>query len=179
MNRREWFLAGCGAMLGLGTAGGAWAGGAMDRPSPAQVEAYCDLQQQGAVRLNDDLARRARELDARESSIAAEKSELAAAEERLAARMEELKAARAEIEALVGTADAARAQKVAGLVKMIEANRANAVSPMFEKLDDALAVEVLDKMNRSKAGKLLAALPAAKAAGLAQKMTEPLAVELP
>ena len=47
---------------------------------------------------------------------------------------------------------------------------------MFQKLDPKLAVDILNRMNRSKAGKLLTALPPDLAAALAERMTAPIAL---
>ena len=80
---------------------------------------------------------------------------------------------------MLSTAEDARTVRITGIVKMVEANRPSAVSPMFSLLEEDLAVVVLDKMNRKKAGKLLTALDPAKAATLAQRMAEPLALDIP
>lgn len=179
MTRREGGLAALGILLGVGVAGGAWASRATSRPSSAEISAYCSLQEAGAAKLAADLRLRERELDARESAIATQASEMVAAETRLSERMVALEKTREEISALIDKVDAEREDRLVGLVKMVEANRATSVAPMFAALSPDLAVEVLDRMNRTKAGKLLAALSASKAASLAEKMAEPIHVELP
>lgn len=179
MTRREGALAALGIFLGVGVAGGAWASRGADRPSSSEIEAYCSLQAEGASKLAEDLRRRERELDARESSLAAQAGEMSAAETRLTERLAALEKTRTEITALVETVDAAREEKLMALVKMVEANKASAVAPMFAALEPELAVEVLDRMNRTKAGKLLTALSATKAAALASRMTQPIVVEVP
>lgn len=179
MTRREGALAALGVFLGIGVAGGAFASRGADRPSTTEIQTYCTLQEQGASKLVDDLHRRERELDARESTLAAQAGEMSAAETRLAERLAELAATRAEITALVATVEAAREEKLMALVKMVEANKASAVAPMFAALEPGLAVEVLDRMNRTKAGKLLTALTATKAADLAGRMAKPISVEIP
>ncbi|MFN7145527.1 MAG: hypothetical protein ACK4YP_17260, partial [Myxococcota bacterium] len=75
--------------------------------------------------------------------------------------------------ASLAEADAAHEAHVASLVTMVESNRAGAIAPVVAGLEDALAVEVLDRMNRQKAGKLLAALPPERAAALATRLTRP------
>lgn len=168
------------AALGLGTGTAAWAGASLTKkPDVTAIEQYCSTEEQGAHQLADDLRRRERELDSREHAIAAQESEMATAEERLKGRLADLEKTRAELEALLGKADAARDARIAGIVKMVESGKASAVAPMFAQLPDELAVTVLDKMNRTKAGKLLVALPPARAAALAEKMAEPIPVVIP
>ena len=62
---------------------------------------------------------------------------------------------------------------------MVEANRPSNIAAMFEALDEPLAVQVLDRMNPTKAGKLLAALNPITAARLAGKMARPVSPVVP
>lgn len=169
MNR---IVVGSVAGLLLGAAGASFAAGA--RPEPADISRWCSTEQQGAIALAEQLHRRELEITRLEQAQAARSQDLVAAEARLAARMTELGALRAELDAKLVQADAEREARLRAVVQMVEANRANAVAPMFQELDPALAVEVLDHMKRSKAGKLLAALPAPQAAALAARMTDPI-----
>ncbi len=143
-------------------------------PDIAETLQWCSTEQQGNRALADQLRHRQRELDERDHSYAARKAELAETEKRLDTRMAELKMLRAEVSASLDRSDAAQDQRVKGLVKMVESNRAASIAPMFAELEEPLAVEVLDLMNRQKAGKLLAELPPAKAASLADKLTRSL-----
>lgn len=135
---------------------------------------WCGEEQAGNRTLSDQLRHRSRQLDEREHSFDARKAELAETEKRLDARMEALTALRTEVNTSLDRADLAQDERVKGLVKMVESNRAASIAPMFAALDEPLAVEVLDRMNRQKAGKLLAALPPDKAASLAVKLTRSL-----
>lgn len=143
-------------------------------PSALAATLVCGEEQLGNKTLADQLRHRARELDEREHSFESREVGLAESEKRLDARMEELKAVRAEVNASLDRADVAKDERVKGLVKMVESNRAASIAPMVAALDEALAVEVLDRMNRQKAGKLLAELPPEKAASLAGKLTRTL-----
>lgn len=174
--RRTATLAFGAAVLGLGTGTAAWAA---REPTATEIERYCALEEEGAHQLAQDLRRRERELDGREHGLDAQRAEMATAEARLAERLAELETSRKALEALLVQADGEREKRIAGLVKMIEASRASNVAPMFAELDEDLAVTVLDRMNRTKAGRLLAVLPPTKAASLAEKMAEPISVELP
>ncbi len=150
-------------------------------PVPDVVAAmrWCGEEQAGNRTLAAALRHRERELDEREHSFGARQVELTAAEKRLDARMAALTKLRTEIEASLVKTDSVREERVKGLVKMVESNRPASIAPMFSALEEPLAVEVLDRMNRTKAGKLLGALSAAKAASLASKLTRPLQAEVP
>jgi len=150
-----------------GGAGGGAGGGASTCPSPSA----------GATELAAALARRERGLEEREQTIKDREAAIAAAEAKIEGRLKELEAVRARISEQLDRTDTVRTERVTALVAMIEANRAPNVAPMFGALDAGLAVEVLDKMNRTKAGKLLAELPPAQAAALAMRMTRPLDVK--
>lgn len=170
----------------VGVAGATVVQGPVGGLTTAEVQRYCSVEEQGARALSANLQRRSRELDAREQSIGARSSELAAAEARLRTRLDEIDAARKAAEqaesalaAKLAEAEAARTGKVVALVQMVEASKPDRVAPMFRELDPKLAVEVLDGMQRTKAGKLLATLPASHAAGLAERMATPIRVPTP
>jgi len=166
-----------GALVALVASGAALASKGDPPESAADVAAtlrWCSEEQAGNRKLADQLRHRGRELEEREHSFDARKAELAESERRLDARLADLKALRTEVGLSLDRADSAQDERVKGLVKMVESNRAAAIAPMFASLDETLAVEVLDRMNRQKAGKLLAALPPVKAAALADKLTRSL-----
>jgi len=171
VTRRGWLALAC--LGGLSTAGGAFANNAL-RPSITEVEQYCDVEAQGVHKLSEDLRHREREIEKREYAVAAAEAELKSAETTLAERLKVLQSTRDEIAALLSQADTAREEKVMALVKMIESGRASNVAPMFDELPPELAVEVLDRMNRTRAGRLLVALPPSRAADLAERMAAPI-----
>lgn len=143
---------------------------------PAAISRWCSTEQQGALELARDLKRREEALQAKETETATRSAELQAAQVRLDARFSELIALRADIDTRLKGADADQEARLKALVQMVEANRPGTVAPMFQQLDATLAVQVLDRMKRSKAGKLLTALPPAQAAALAKAMTTPLSL---
>jgi len=149
-------------------------------PDAGAVARWCTAEQQGAHALAEGLRRRERELDEAAKTLDLRHAEIAAAEARMVERLAALEAVRAEIDTLLAGADEASEARVTDLVKMVEANRASAAAPIVAELDSALAVRVLDAMNPQKAGKLLAELPPAKAASLAERLARPLpTVEVP
>lgn len=148
-------------------------------PDPAAVTRWCAAEQQGAHELAVDLRKREEAVQAAETAAQGRAAELDAAAKRLDARMAELTTLRKELDARLAEADAADEAHLVELVAMIEANKPPAIAPMFQKLDPALAVKVLDRMKRAKAGKLLMALPPEQAAALAARMAAPLTLPTP
>ncbi len=130
----------------------------------------------GVHALASALERRARALDEREHALVGREQGLRDAQAKLDTRLTELTALRALLAADLDRTDARREARVDALVTMVEANRASAIAGMFGALEAPLAVDVLDRMNRQKAGKLLAALPATRAAALATRMASPMVV---
>lgn len=150
------------------------------RPAaPASVDptATCPAAPAHLERISSALAYRTRTLDEREQSLEDRESSLRDAETRVRERIAQLEALRAAIDAQLDAGDERRNARVKELVTMVEVSRASAIAPMFVELEPALAVEVLDAMNTTKAGKLLAALPGPLAAGLAARMAHPVTVD--
>jgi flagellar motility protein MotE (MotC chaperone) len=74
--------------------------------------------------------------------------------------------------------DGEREERVASLVKMFESMRPKQAAAILQVTDDEIALEVLERMNRGKAGKTLAAMEPKRAATLAERigraaLTEP------
>ncbi len=154
------------AMMGLAAYAQA-EGGPQDRRS--RVDGVEEL----AAKLNA----RERTVERREASLEDREADLAAAEERLMERMKALEDLRAAIDVQLQGLDEDEERRRKGLVVMVEKMKAKEAAPVVAALDKDLAVDVLDRMNRTKAGKLLAQLPAPVAAELAQRLTAP--VEVP
>ncbi len=119
----------------------------------------------------DELDARQRALDRRERSIEAREADLRQVESQLEGRIEEVEVLREGLMELLEEADQARESKVQSLVKMLAATRSKQGAAIMSALDDELAVEVLERMNTGKAGKLLAAMDPERAAKLAEMMT--------
>lgn len=145
-------------------------------PVPVAQPPIPAAPEEGVRTLAAALERRARGLDEREHTLTAREQGIRDAQAKLDARLTELTAIRAAISADLDRGDARRESRVAALVTMVESNRASAIAPMFGALEVPLAVDVLDRMNRQKAGKLLAALPPERAATFATRMASPIVV---
>lgn len=144
---------------------------------PAPVSAAVPVAPDPSVKaLAAALERRARALDEREHTIEAREQGIRDAATKLEGRLTEMAALRTAIAAELDRSDERRETRVNALVTMVESNRASAIAPMFGSLEVPLAVDVLDRMNRQKAGKLLAALPPVHAATLATRMASPIPV---
>lgn len=128
----------------------------------------------GLQRLASELKARDRAIARRERTVDQRESDVAAAEALLAARVEELTALRLELEETLDRAEEVQDARMLGLVKMTEKMRDKQAAAVLSEVDTDLAVEVLDKMNRAKAGKALAAMDPKHAAKLAEKLTRPL-----
>ena len=124
--------------------------------------------------LADRLSARERALERRERNLEERESDLNAAEARVVQRLEELTALRTELEEQLGVADEVSDDRVVGVVRMFEAMRSSQGADVMTEMEAGEAVRVLDRMNRTKAGKLLAAMDPALAAGLASRMARPI-----
>ncbi|MEQ1567722.1 MAG: hypothetical protein ABMA64_18925 [Myxococcota bacterium] len=155
-----------GALL-VGVAGFAAADG------EGRIHRVYDPRAEGLQELAARLQAQERSLERREKSIVGREEELRGIEKRLEERTTELDKLRTEIEALRQAVDAEHAARVAEVVKTVEAMKPAAAAGMVQKLDQALAIEVVSSMGNSKAGKLLAALPPALAATITEGIAGP------
>lgn len=121
----------------------------------------------------DALKFKERAMERRAKSIDDREEDLRRVEEDLQSRLDDLSAMRDELRTLLKDADGEREVRVAGLVKMVESMRAAQAATMVSVLEDDLAVDVLERMNRGKAGKMLSQMDPRKAASLAEQLTVP------
>lgn len=105
-----------------------------------------------------DLRQRRTELDAREATLAAREAVLSATEKRLATRVDELTGLQARLEALEKGRAERDAANWAGLVKTYEAMKPRDAAAIFNDLDMAVLLPVLDRMKEAKAAAILAGM---------------------
>lgn len=168
-NRQKWAgaLAACALMVGVVGVAFAEGGGA----EPRRISG--DGVEQLAAKLNA----RERAIDRRETSLQDREADLRAAEDRLEARLGELQELRASIDLqLEGLAEDDERRRAA-LVVMVEKMKGKDAAPMVGKLDQELAVDVLDRMNPAKAAKVLAAMPPGQSAALASRLAAPTEIQ--
>jgi flagellar motility protein MotE (MotC chaperone) len=123
--------------------------------------------------LAHELEAHERSLERREKTLAERETELRAIEARLEERARALEGLRAEIDTMREVVDEEHARKVSSLVKTVGSMKPAAAGAMLQKLDPPLAIEVMKSMSSTKAAKLLAALPPAFAAKLAEGIAGP------
>lgn len=122
----------------------------------------------------NSLAKRRRDLDAREGQINAQANMIAATEIRVDAKIAQLKQLQAQITALLGQRDDAQKAQIAALVKTYTAMKAADAARIFNTLPDDVLVPVAQQMKSDVLGGVLSKMnPDA-----AQKLTVKLANRL-
>lgn len=119
------------------------------------------------------LVKKENDLQRREATLLAREQDLRAAEEQVSKRLAELGTLRDDIRGMLTGLDDERTARVAGLVKMFESMRAAQAAAILEKTDADIALAVLSRMNKGKAGKALAAMTPEKAAYFAERLGGP------
>jgi flagellar motility protein MotE (MotC chaperone) len=155
-----------GASL-LGVAVGYGVSVAMGAPD---VDSFRDSTERGREQLAALLQRKEEALDRREQTLVAREADLRAAEEKMAERLAELNRLREEINALLTDLDTEREARVVGLIKKFEAMRPPQAAAILEQTEESITLEILERMNNSKAGKILAAMKPEKAARYASRL---------
>lgn len=153
-----------GALCGYGVS---WAQGAPQDGSALGIRATAD---QGKERLYGLLMRKDAALKRREELVENEKQDLRTAEAELEKRLGELQALRDEIRLMLTDLDEDREERVVALVKMFESMRPKEAARILSVTEDAVALEVLERMKRDKAGKTLAKMDPKRAADLAERI---------
>jgi len=102
-------------------------------------------------------ARRA-EIEAREAAIAQREMLIAAAERRLADRLGELDALRQRLEAEGRQRDERTEQGWRQMVRLYEGMRPRDAAAIFDELEMAVLIQVVDRMREAKAAPVLAAM---------------------
>ena len=116
------------------------------------------------------LQRKEESLNRREQTITAREADVRAAEEQVERRIQDLQSLREQIRTSLEELDGDREARVAGLVKMFESMRPNQAAAILTVTEDDIALEVLERMNRTKAGKALAKMEPKRAAYLAERI---------
>lgn len=120
---------------------------------------------------------RERAIERREKTLASRERDLREAEGRLQERIETLETVRGELDERLAALDERDEQRRVSLTEMTEKMRPKQAAPFVATLPRDLAVDVLNRMQTSKAGKVLAAMPPAIAADLAERLTAPITLE--
>jgi flagellar motility protein MotE (MotC chaperone) len=105
-----------------------------------------------------DLRHRKGELEARETALNARDAVVVAAEKRLTVRIDELAALQKRLEALESGRKARDDTNWQGLVKLYEQMKPRDAAAIFNDLDKAVLLQVLDRMKEARAAPILAAM---------------------
>lgn len=105
-----------------------------------------------------ELRQRRDVLDAREQALAERQALLAVTERRLQERLDQLTALQARLEQLDGTRRDHDAANWRGIVKTYEAMRPRDAALILNEMEEAVLLQVLDRMKESKAAPILAAM---------------------
>jgi len=118
--------------------------------------------------LADMLAAKERELERRGQQMLSREKDIRVAESEISVQIDVLEALKLELDGRMVALDEEEESRRVRLTKMIESVRARNAAPMFGEFSDDVALDVLGRMNREKAGKLLAELEPKRAATLAE-----------
>lgn len=114
-------------------------------------------------------------LERRERMLAQREADLVKAQDELQRWIKDLEGVRDEIAGMLNV-HSDEDKKVDALKEMVENMRPKQAAQVLSELELALAVKVLERMDRSKAGKAMAVMEAKKAAEVAELLTKPITV---
>ena len=118
--------------------------------------------------LADMLAAKERELERRGQQMQSREKDIRVAEAEIEAQIVALEQLKTDLDSRMVALDEEEEARRERLTKMVESVRARNAAPMFGEFSDDVALDVLGRMNREKAGKLLAELDPKRAATLAE-----------
>lgn len=154
--------------------------GLADAPVPANKDFAGGDDDQVAsaseVDVVNSLAKRRRELDARESQLNTQANVIAAAEARVDAKISQLKQLQAQINALLVQRDQAQKDQIASLVKTYSAMKAKDAARIFNALPDEVLVPVAQDMKSDVLSLILANMNSDNAKALTVKLASKLAL---
>jgi len=131
-------------------------GGATPAASPASVDSNPPQPSPGERSVLESLNQRRQELEARARDLDMRESLLAAAEKRIEARLGELKDVEARLNAGARKHDDMEAAQFKGLVTMYENMRPKDAAKIFDRLDLKIQVDLVAQMNPRKMSDILA-----------------------
>lgn len=143
-------------------------------PSPARMSEPAVSDAERGILL--DLRRRRTELEAREAALSSREGLLSAAEKRLSVRADELTDLQRRLQALEKSRGERDEESWRGLVKLYETMKPREAAAIFNDLDRAVLLAMLDRMKEGKAALVLAAMQPERArqitTELAQRRTQ-------
>ena len=133
--------------------------------SPRQEEDLADPDQlsRSEIQLLQQLSKRRDLLDQRARRLSAQESLLKAAEQKLLDRLAELISIRTEIKRLLGDLDDKEKKRIANLVKIYETMKPKSAAKIFDELDMAVLLQVIERMKARKVAPVIAAMKPSRA----------------
>jgi flagellar motility protein MotE (MotC chaperone) len=120
----------------------------------------------------NSLAKRRRELDARDAQLSTQANMIAAAEARVDAKINQLKQLQAQINAMVVQRDDAQKAQITTLVKAYSTMKAKDAARIFDNLPDQVLVPVAHEMKSDVLAQILANMNAESAKSLTVKLID-------
>ena len=115
------------------------------------------------IQLLQQLSKRRDLLDQRARRLSAQESLLKAAEQKLLDRQAELLSIRTEIKRLLGELDDKEKKRIANLVKIYETMKPKSAARIFDELDMAVLLQVVERMKARKVAPVIAAMKPSRA----------------
>lgn len=137
-------------------------------PGSSQGEASEEVE----TTLMQELQRRRTILEDREKALSQREQELAALEAEVEKKIQRLTQLQEELKGLLSQQQSQREGKLLHLVKLYEAMRPEEAASLLNGLDETLAVGLLSRMNKKKAGKVLAMVNPQRASQLSEKLAK-------
>jgi flagellar protein FlbB len=103
----------------------------------------------------DDTVQKRNEILERETAVSLKEKELKSLSESLATRIQQLQQARKEIEASLDQKKKDEAEKYKKMLKVYKSLRPEAAAALMDKLDEGMALEMLNQMDAKTAAKLI------------------------
>jgi len=136
---------------------------------PAQQNMADSPEQLG---LQEDLAKRRQQLEAREKSLDTREALMKASEKQIDEKMSEMTQLKNQIEQLLGQQDVQENNRIQSLVKIYSGMKPKDAAAIFNQMDMGVLLKVVSKMSERKASPILAAMETAKANELTVQLTE-------
>lgn len=114
---------------------------------------------------------RALALNAREQALNKKEAELKALEVELDGKLENLRAMEVRMQKLIDSAGAIQEEKMAHLIDVYSNMKPKQAAQVLETLEESIAVRILAGMSGRKAGEILSAVRAERAAALSEALT--------
>lgn len=155
----------------------------VETPAKAAPAAADNAKWKGAEELDDDysdvkmemfadLAKRRKDLDAKDQELAMREALLKAAQAELEQKTKELTTIKGDIEALLAKQNAQEEGRIASLVKIYEGMKAKDAARIFDSLEMDVLLQVVTKMSERKTAPIIAAMDPQKARNLTIMLAE-------